>query len=152
MDKYQFADCFFPIAKFRWADQEKMKSYAQTYFEILRGYDIEIVREACHQFAETWDLFKNFPSPSEFKMRCWQMREEKNQFKLDRRIGSRPQDIEAQVEFYDTVKRLTQKHGNPAPDGFVTPLFGVYKNCVDNLNRMETYHRLHGDKTESEVR
>ena len=151
MTEKEFAECFFPIAEFRWNDKEKMKKFARTYFDILKIYDYDIVKEVCHQFSDTWDLFKNFPPPAEFKMRCWQLREERRQESVDRRIGSRPQDIKAQAEFYDTVRKLAEKHGNAAPEGFVTPMHATYLNCVGNLKRMEHYHNMHYKDTEETI-
>jgi hypothetical protein len=151
MDKVQFAECFFPIAKFKWHDEDTMKTFAATYYDTMKIFPVDIVTEICHQITETVDLFKNFPSPAEMKMKCWMLREERSQYKFDSRIGNRPQDIAARAKFYDTVRNLVAKHGNRAPEGFTTPLFSVYQNCVRELKMMDTYHELHGEKEPIEV-
>jgi hypothetical protein len=144
VNEFEFAECFFPIAKFRWPEELTMKKFARDYFKTLRYFPKEIVTEVCHQFEESVDLFRAFPAPAEMKFRCWALHNERHQFKMDPVIGSRPQDLQARAEFYETVLGLAKKHGNKAPDGFSTVLMSVHDNSARELHNMDSHHKLHG--------
>ena len=143
----EFKESFHPLAMLGFS-ADKLPGAMDVYFKALRDLDGTTFREACLQISETDDITISgrFPSPNRFRLVCSDVWRSRHSFSVDTRIGNRPQDIRARADFFETVRKLTAKHGNKAPEGFTTPLFSVYQNCVRELRMMDTYHELHGEK------